>query len=247
MFAAGGTSGVYGLVFLPECDHWLLLALINSSILDFYLKHVSTVYSGHAYSYGDQFIKRLPIRLPRNKGEHRLGARLVELARALTQTKGELRAKECERDTFPEPQLEKIRGRFELYPLTRLVQGIPQARQIDVDRVEIQQRPDDSWEMGFGRTRLIFPSEAHVRVAEAWLRIQGQRRVPVEKLLDLKLPAEEHICARLLDLLEETEQEISCLKSEIEEGEAALDELVAELYKLDKNDRKVIRGFLRKF
>jgi len=244
VFTGGGT---YGVTFRSGLDQWFMLSLLNSNVLEFYLRHVATIYSGKSYSYDDQFIRNLPIHLPKNKSQRRIADKLAELAQVLTAIKGELRAKECEQTAFPELQLKKLRGQPELYPLSRLVQGEPQARQIAVEDVMVEQQLDGSWAMTFGRTTLIFPSEAHARVAERWLQVQGKTHLPSSDLMNLRLPSSELDCRELLTALKEIEEEIKALEKELSDREAEVDELVAELYGLGKENRKIIQEFLERF
>jgi hypothetical protein len=247
VFTAGGTSGVYGLALKPRLNCWFILALLNSSVLDYYLKHISTVYTGHSYSYGDQFIKNLPICLPKTKSQKEIAERLAKLAQELTELKGKLRAKERERAAFPEPQIAKLEKQPELYPLSRLAQGEPQAAQIQVEDISLQRMLDGSWVLTFGRSTLVFPTEAHAKLAHIWLKLQGRSQVESAQLMGLRVPQSKQQCQRLLELLEETEQEIERLQAQIKEGEAEVDELVAELYELSKTDQDVIREFLDRF
>jgi hypothetical protein len=243
VFTGGGT---YGIAFKSELDQWFLLALLNSDALEFYLKHVAVVYTGKSYAYDDQFIKQLPIRLPKTKSQKETAKRLAELAQGLTQLKSSLRAKERERRAFPGPQLAQL-DHPEVYPLARLVQSEPQAAQIRVDNLTMQAQLDGSWALTFGRSELIFPSEAHARVAEAWLRVQEKAQVSSADFMGLRLPASEQDCRRLLKRLAETEREIERLQTRIAEGETEVDDLTAKLYGLRKADRKVIREFLAHF
>ncbi|MDW8031512.1 MAG: N-6 DNA methylase [Candidatus Bipolaricaulota bacterium] len=247
VFTAGGTSGVYGVALAPKLNRWFILALLNSSLLDFYLKHVSTVYTGHSYSYGDQFIKLLPIRLPRTKVEREVAKRLANLAQKLTETKGKLRAKEQERAAFPEPQIAKLKKRPELYPVSRLVQGRPQAARIRMEDVSLQQQLDESWALRFGRSELIFPTRTHAELVKTWLTLQGQSQVESVRLMNLKLPQDEESCKKLFDLLEEVNKEIKKLQKLLSDGEEKVNDLVADFYGLNATDRKVIREFLEKF
>jgi len=249
VFQAGGRGGgVYGIALdTKKTDPWLTLALLNSSVIDFFFKHIAPVYTGRTYSYSDAFIKQLPIRLPKSKSQRETAKKLVKLAQELTRLKSRLRAKERKRAAFPEPQLEMLKGRFELYPLHRLVKDRPQAQKIRVEQVRLQRQLDRTWVMAFGRTRLIFPSEPHARAAEAWLRVQGKRQVPSNEFMGLKLPTEEWACYKLLDLLAEAEWEIESLRTRLEEMEEELDDYVAGLYGLSNEDRKVIRLFLKRF
>lgn len=57
-----------------------LLGLLNSRLLDFYLKHVSTTMRGGYFRYFTQFIEQLPIRRidPKKKSEVKLEKEIVE-------------------------------------------------------------------------------------------------------------------------------------------------------------------------
>ncbi len=249
VFQAGGRGGgVYGVALdQSKIEPWFALALLNSTVLDFYLKHISTVYFGHTYSYSDAFIKNLPIRLPKTKAEREIAKKLTKLARTLTKTKGELRAKEREQDTFPEPQIAQMRERPELYPVSRLVQGKPQTAQIRVEEISLQQQLDKSWTLRFGRSELVFPTRTHAILVRTWLKLQGRSQVESLQLMNLKLPQNEAHCKKLLTLLEKTEQEIEQLQKKIVKGEGDVDELVATLYGLGKADQAIIREFLSTF
>jgi hypothetical protein len=81
------TSG-YGITLRPDVKESpkYILALLNSSLLDFYLKRISTTMRGGFFRYFTQFIGRLPIRRidfskPTEKAEH---DRLVSLVDQIT-------------------------------------------------------------------------------------------------------------------------------------------------------------------
>jgi type I restriction-modification system DNA methylase subunit len=62
-FVGGGNAGGYGIV-LNDSDqkvYYFVLALLNSNVLEFYLKNISTPFRGGYFSYGKRFIERLPI------------------------------------------------------------------------------------------------------------------------------------------------------------------------------------------
>jgi type I restriction-modification system DNA methylase subunit len=62
-----------------------LLGLLNSNLLDFYLKQVSTTMRGGYFRYFTQFIEQLPIRRidPKNKREAKLEKEIVECVEAI--------------------------------------------------------------------------------------------------------------------------------------------------------------------
>ena len=65
-FVGGGNAGGYGIKVKEEYDLDLryLVALLNSKLLDFYLKKISTPFRGGFFSYAKRFIEQLPIHLP---------------------------------------------------------------------------------------------------------------------------------------------------------------------------------------
>jgi len=65
-FVGGGNAGGYGIILNEEYanKYEVILGLLNSKILEFYLKNISTIFRGGYYSYAKRFIERLPILLP---------------------------------------------------------------------------------------------------------------------------------------------------------------------------------------
>lgn len=245
VFTAGGTSGVYGLRLRGDLDWHLILGLLNSQPLDFYLKHVSATYAGHSYSYGDQFLKLLPIRLPATEADRDTARRIGALARDLTRLKSELRSKEDARAGFPATLL-RSRRPTEVYPLRRLISGRSQAARIQVNGAAKAER-DGVWVLTFGRSALEFPSEAHVDASLAWLQLQGRQAVDSDSLMAIPLPRRSEACHRLLEDLRSLEAEIVKIGRSVEQGEEELNQIVADYYGLSGEDRRVIQDFLRLF
>jgi type I restriction-modification system DNA methylase subunit len=73
-FVGGGNAGGYGIVLKNEYSekYHSILALLNSKLLEFYLKKISTPFRGGFYSYGKRFIERLPIIIPSGEDEQKL-------------------------------------------------------------------------------------------------------------------------------------------------------------------------------
>jgi hypothetical protein len=61
--SGGGGGGGYGITLRPDCglNEEFVLALLNSTALDFCLKSTSTLFSGGYYAYNRQYIENLPI------------------------------------------------------------------------------------------------------------------------------------------------------------------------------------------
>jgi len=126
-FVGGGNAGGYGLTVKKEynLDLRYLLAILNSKLLDWLLKSISTRFRGGYYSYAKRFIEQLPIKIT-NKNIQSDLISLVNNILSLTQSEDYLenpqkqaRVKEYER------QIDQLV--YKLYGLTeeeiKIVEG----------------------------------------------------------------------------------------------------------------------------
>ncbi|MGB8347015.1 MAG: protein kinase [Ktedonobacteraceae bacterium] len=240
----GGTDGI---VFKSFVDDWLVLALLNSSTLDYYLKHVSVVFSGKAYSYSDAFIKQLPIKLPANDVEQEQAQNIAQLARQLTELTNIVEARKRNCDAFPQPQVRALPAKYDLYPLSRLVQGKPQASTLKRDEVSFQPTLDGKIAMRFGKSTLILPHEQMAEIVRTWLKLQSQAILRVADLLALTVPSNKTACQQVVSTLENLEREIAALQAQIIQGEADLNSQVADYHGLSEEDRQIVTDFLVRF
>lgn len=69
-FVGGGNAGVYGIIAKDErLTSRFLCALLNSMLLDWNLKKISTRFRGGFYSYAKRFSGKLPIKIPQTTSE----------------------------------------------------------------------------------------------------------------------------------------------------------------------------------
>lgn len=88
-FPGGGNAGGYG-ILLDEKDELtlpLLCAFLNSSLLEWNLKKISTKFKGGYYSYAKRFIKTLPIKIPETDDEKRLGSQIESIVNKILDMK----------------------------------------------------------------------------------------------------------------------------------------------------------------
>jgi type I restriction-modification system DNA methylase subunit/uncharacterized protein (DUF433 family)/3-phenylpropionate/cinnamic acid dioxygenase small subunit len=250
-FQAGGKGGgVYGVLpNLSLVDLTYLLALLNSKVIDFYLKQTSSVYSGKYYSYADQFIKQIPIVLPKNKEQQAIAEQIKDLARQIIKDKSQLQRKQDELRNFPEKQLQKLRNR-EAYPLDRLVRAYPHTENIGLneDQAHFEQR-GGSPKVYLNSTNFFeFDSPEHARLFLKYVRLQHRQTLKLSDLLKVRFPSSPSDCAKLLKLALDLEKEISSLRSTIKEAETNINELALNLYGIsDVESTKVIDDFLMRF
>ena len=82
---SAGVSGAYGILLKPEINiHYeYLLGILNSSLMDIYLKNISTALRGGFYSYENKYIKKLPIYIPdpSDKAKYKLTQKIEKYAK----------------------------------------------------------------------------------------------------------------------------------------------------------------------
>lgn len=65
--SGGGGGGGYGLLLKDKnISSYLIISLLNSRLLNFYLKHISSKFQGGYFAYSKQYIKDLPMVIPTN-------------------------------------------------------------------------------------------------------------------------------------------------------------------------------------
>jgi len=88
IFFTGGVAGGYGILFLPEYSSKYMLGLLNSQLLEWFIRQTATQMRGGYYSYESRFIRHLPIRTidfdnPTDKANHEQMVQWVEQMLAL--------------------------------------------------------------------------------------------------------------------------------------------------------------------
>lgn len=87
-FVGGGNAGGYGIVLYDNNQnmYYYVLALLNSNVLEFYLKNISTPFRGGYFSYGKRFIYKLPLLIPNSSrfdSVSSLSKELVEISKKM--------------------------------------------------------------------------------------------------------------------------------------------------------------------
>jgi TaqI-like C-terminal specificity domain len=85
VFFTGGVAGGYGIFVSPEYSREYILGLLNSKLLEWFIRQSATQMRGGYYSFESRFIRNLPIRTisisdPADKARH---DRIVELVQQM--------------------------------------------------------------------------------------------------------------------------------------------------------------------
>jgi hypothetical protein len=75
VFFTGGVAGGYGILVSPEYSRHYILGLLNSKLLEWFIRQSATQMRGGYFSYESRFIRNLPIRIinisePIDKARH---------------------------------------------------------------------------------------------------------------------------------------------------------------------------------
>jgi len=66
------------------------LGLLNSSVLEFYIKHVNPLYSGRYYIYDRQYLEKFPIIYPQTSEEEDIAFEVVNMVERILKQQKEL-------------------------------------------------------------------------------------------------------------------------------------------------------------
>ena len=212
----------------------MILGVLNSSITDFFIKHVGVVHGSGYYKFEDRFIKNFPIKQPKTPKERQLATQIAtSVEQILSQVEVQQRTEQ-----FPDSYL-KPRDEIELNELTHT---------FTTNHNTLHPTTADLLDGGFavavGEKEGQIPVETRARADFLITALTGKKVKKGEKCKVL-IPKDEHVIHEIL-------QEYKNDKKQLEEFpisrlELEIDELVYELYGLDDNDRTVIEEFLQKF
>ena len=241
-FAAGGTSGVYGLITTANLRVEVLTALANSRVGEFHIKHLSSPFSGGFYSYGDQFIKDLPIP-PTTEDQQ---TTIAGLAHTLTETTATLRRLEAAVRAFPDSVTAARRETgtvpdLEARERLGVLQGLP--REVSAERVSSEHDLMGRVILRIGKGRMTL-QPALAEFVFATLKVRG--KLSYEALASLNVPERAGEQRAYVEALREWQEQIVRLQGEIVELEAELNGKVYEVYGLE-DEKEVIEGFLERF
>ena len=244
-FMGAGGSNAYGILLIDEYDtaedYLYFLGLLNSSVLEFYIKEISPLYSGKYYIYNRQYLEKLPIKIPRTAEKEDIDCEVVSMVERILKLHKELRKLGDRISGFSDSY---ITGK--LYPLLNVMEGQELSREsysssrlrIEVEDVE-------------GKTiyKILLVKKDYIAFkAESSARfllevLKRKKRIIKNDLLRMQVPSDTD-AERIMREYEDDLERIEGLKREIADLDKSIDEQVYELYGLDEGDRKVIESYI---
>jgi type I restriction-modification system DNA methylase subunit len=228
----------YGIILSSnnKADHLYLLGLLNSKILEFYIKHISPYCAGKYFRYMTGYLEELPIKLPMTVKEHEIAEKIIKKVEDIL---SHYNIKQLT-ETFPESYLNEYKSAV-----------------VELDEVSYTFHNDHSGlqpiltglpEKGYA----VYPHEnedpilveSREKAQYLLLTLQGKsaRRNETMKIL---IPRDNFLVSQILSNFETKLKSLQ--KVSVEKLEAEVNGLVYCLYDLDEQDKAVIESFLQKF
>ncbi len=241
LFAGSGTHNAYGLSLSDKVNSKVLAGLFSSKSSDFFIKHISSVFSGGFYSYGDQFIKTLPI--PATTKEQQ--QTIASLTQSLTDKTARLRELEKSIAAFPDSVTKSLKSLPDRDDLARLIVTNTLPKTLSGKKVSEEGMLDGQTVLKIGKAELLIKKPELAKFIKRVLELRGT--VNTQEFLALEVPISSKDQTSYLETLASWEAETSILSGEIEKLEVELNDVVYEVYELNVADRRVIEEFLRRF
>ena len=215
-----------------------LACQLNSKVLDFYFKHITTVKMGGFYEYRSQYVEKLPCIINDSNGAFEL---FQKNARNIVDTI-DLKAKT---NRFPEAYLGEYDGELDY------IDYIWQTRRHPVN-ADIEKLEDGRFTVTAGRSDEITDplidrgdhEEKKLRARYVHTAVDG-RNVKRGEETSIPIPAHRDGIETLLDALEQDRKVVE--ETSIEELEAEIDEAVYDLFELTEEEQQVIEDYLEVF
>jgi len=207
---------------LKEFPYPYLLALLNSRVLEFYLKQISPYASGKYYRYTNEYLSRLPLR----KADKKTISEITKLVLELMKLVKEL-SPDIEKITQGSPLLRKPGVEF------RIEESISS---ISLNTLEISK---DAIKVEGGEIKIKDNLlREYVFLYLLWLKKQGITKLNREKLTTMPVPDDTEEAVRKMRVLRETEEKKK--RKRITKLEDELNKIIYSIYGITEEEKEII-------
>ncbi|WP_096391436.1 Eco57I restriction-modification methylase domain-containing protein [Halopenitus persicus] len=246
-FLGGGNAGGYGVQLMDEYapsdeEHLYYVALLNSSVLEFYHKHIAPIFGGKYYSYNKRYLEPHPVVLPDDVPSDEV----VDLADRIQTARAEI--------TDLEYKTSDIRNYLSEYDRSSTVLDLAQSIELDDD--DYRQGPirrdaqmdvetaEEVYKVVMKRGHEIGFDDERVRDFVFGMLTAQDRRLTRSEVMNMDVPPREDVI-ELMEHLADDEARIKSLSEEFEERQDELDELILRgVYDFGDRQESVVEEFL---
>ncbi|WP_435066028.1 Eco57I restriction-modification methylase domain-containing protein [Halobaculum sp. EA56] len=247
-FVGGGNAGGYGIQLRDEYaptseDHLYYVALLNSSVLEFYHKHIAPIFGGKYYSYNKRYLEPHPIVLPEDVPED-----------TVTEYAEDIQSARAER-TDLEYKTSDVRNYLPDYERDSSVLDLAQSINLDGDdyrqgpiRKDVKMEVDSAdkvYQVVMKQNHEIEFEDERVRDFVFELLTAQNRRLSRSEILNMDTPSHESVIELMDEYIGDMER-IEELKEEFDRLCDELDEIVLrDVYGLGDTDENTVEEFLK--
>lgn len=246
-FLGGGNAGGYGVQLMDEYaptseDHLYYVALLNSSVLEFYHKHIAPIFGGKYYSYNKRYLEPHPIVLPEDVPKD-----------TVAEYGEDIQSARAERTNL-EYKTSDVRNYLPDYEKDSSVLDLAQSINLDGDdyrqgpirkdmKMEVDSE-DKVYQVVMKQSHEIEFEDERVRDFVFELLTAQNRRLLRSEILNMDTPSREAVTELMDEYLGDIER-IEELKEEFDRLCDELDEIVLrDVYGLGDTDENTIEEFL---
>ena len=226
-----------------------LLGLLNSKVLEFYIKQLAPMISGGYYQYKPQYLKLLPIKLPRANKEREFANQIVHKVSQILQVAEQMHSLKEKIMIFPYSYLENNWSFGRLMNILKMQSLSKPAYTVSEKSLRTHYLKDleskEIFRINLAPNEFIEFSSEEVAsyVLEA---LKTRTKITKRELLELEIPSEDHL-KKVLNLYRKDKERIVKNKKIIEDLEKQIDDLVYKLYNITYAQRRIIEDFVKKF
>lgn len=227
----------YGIILKnrEDLDYIYILSLLNSKVLEFYIKQISPYASGKYFRYMTGYLEQLPIKLPETLEEKTIADEINRNVKGIF----EMVNLKQRINTFPRDYIKEFRKRGEEF----------ESRRINFKSNHKNLSPAIEKTMNQGYNLILAKKEEKVAVnsfekAEYLSNVLDGKKIKKGDKVDILVPKNNYIVKEILD---NYKNDLKNFKgNEIDKLESEIDRLVYNLYGLNKREKQIIEDYLNK-
>ncbi|WP_345782048.1 N-6 DNA methylase [Natronococcus sp. A-GB1] len=246
-FLGGGNAGGYGVDLREEYapsseDHLYYAAILNSSVVEFWHKHIASIFGGKYYSYNKRYLEPHSIALPENSPDEEI----LEKARQTKATREQI--------TDLEYKTSDVRNYLSDYSRSAAILDLAQS--IDLSDDDYRQGPirqgekmdaegtEEVYQVVMKRGHYLEFDDERIRDFVYELLTAQERRFTRSEVLNMEVPSLDDVL-ELMDEYRGDEERIGELGDRFDELCDELDEtILRKAYGLDLDSEEVVDEFL---